>query len=494
MFKFIRNNIRRTISTRISLSVVSSVAILLLTALFLVLSYSYRVVKKEGELNAKETLDYTIQRIDNVLLSVEQSSGILYWKIVTDLDQPQKMHTYARKMVETNPYVIGCAIALKPYYYKDQGRLFMAYYYKKTNKDGGKDIVRSDTFADSDYDTQEWYLKPMQTGEPSWIDPIKTASKENEAITTYSLPIYDKDGNVVGVLGVDVSTLLLSEIIHNAKPTPNSYVVLTDEEGSFLIYPDSSWLFHQDRYAERFMSVDASVQETAMAMRAGKTGYRKIHTTKGECYVFFKPFNRSEATWRVRQKLNWSAAVVFPEYDVLGDINHQRNIVILIAICGLLLLYILCRIILYRLLMPLRLLTHSATSIARGNYNEIIPENVHSDEVALLQKHFRRMQLSLSEQISKLNNVTTALQEKGKGLEETYEKAKEAERMKTAVLHNMTNKMLEPANTISSDVEALRTRYQTMSDEEAAKYDKSIQKQSKVITKLLDELLKVSQE
>ena len=65
--------------------------------------------------------------------------------------------------------------------------------------------------------------------------------------------------------------------------------------------------------------------------------------------------------------------------------------------------------------------------------------------------------------------------------------------MKTAVLHNMTNKMLEPVNTISSDVEALRTRYQTMSDEEAAKYDKNIQKQSKVITKLLDELLKASQ-
>lgn len=493
MSGFAKNIINRTLSFRISLLVVSSVAILLLTALFLVLGYSYKVVKKEAELNANETLDYTIQRIDNVLLSVEQSSGNLYWEIVLDLDQPQKMHTYARKLVETNPYVIGCAIAMKPYYYKDNARLFMAYYYKKTNKDGGKDIVRSATFSDSDYDTQEWYLKPMQTGTPCWIDPIKTASKENEAITTFSLPLYDKDGKVVGVLGVDVSTVLLSDIIHDAKPTPNSYAVLTDKDGLFLIYPDSSWLFHQDRYEERFMNADATVKETAMDMRAGKTGYRLIHTSKGDYYVFYKPFTRSEATWRVRQDLNWSAAVVFPEDDIVGDINHLRNVVILIAIIGLLLLFILCRIILHHLLSPLRILTRSATRIARGQYNETIPDNAHSDEVGTLQKNFRRMQLSLSEQISKLNNVTATLQEKGKGLEETYEKAKEAENMKTAVLHNMTNKMLEPVNTISSDVEALRTRYQTMSDEEAAKYDKNIQKQSKVITKLLDELLKASQ-
>ena len=86
MYNLIRNSIHRPLSFRISLLVVSSVAILLLTTLFLVLGYSYKVVKKEAELNANETLDYTIQRIDNVLLSVEQSSGNLYWDIVVDLD------------------------------------------------------------------------------------------------------------------------------------------------------------------------------------------------------------------------------------------------------------------------------------------------------------------------------------------------------------------------------------------------------------------------
>ena len=75
--------------------------------------------------NAEETLDATVQDIDKILLSVEQSAGNIYWEVIAHLDKPDRMLNFSRRLVECNPYVVGCAIVFKPNYYPGH-ELFMA--------------------------------------------------------------------------------------------------------------------------------------------------------------------------------------------------------------------------------------------------------------------------------------------------------------------------------------------------------------------------------
>ena len=77
--------VTRTLSTRLSLIVVGAIAFLLLASLIVMLFFSRKALKQEALQNAEQTLEATVQHIDNILLSVEQSTGNIYWKLQGNL-------------------------------------------------------------------------------------------------------------------------------------------------------------------------------------------------------------------------------------------------------------------------------------------------------------------------------------------------------------------------------------------------------------------------
>jgi nitrogen fixation/metabolism regulation signal transduction histidine kinase len=141
------------------------------------------------------------------------------------------------------------------------------------------------------------------------------------------------------------------------------------------------------------------------------------------------------------------------------------------------------------MLRPLNLLSNSAKRIAEGEYNENIPETHRRDELGRLQGNFRQMQQKLATHVNELEQVKATLNERGERLHETYRMAKEADRMKTAVLNNMTNRMIAPTNAIENDVYHLHHSFKKISQEEADDMTDSIQMHGEDITKLLNQLI-----
>ena len=177
--------IRTTLSVRISLMVVLAMAILLMISMIVMLYYSRKAVKEEATQKALVTLDCAMHSIDNILLSVEQTTGNIYFNMLPHLDNPDMMFTYARKLVETNPYVAGCAIAFKENYYKGR-KQFMTYMHH-----AGKDIVSDNKFAGTPYTEQSWFKQPMETGKIGWMNPLKGMQTKEAPIITFCLPIYE---------------------------------------------------------------------------------------------------------------------------------------------------------------------------------------------------------------------------------------------------------------------------------------------------------------
>ena len=158
---------------------------------------------------------------------------------------------------------------------------------------------------------------------------------------------------------------------------------------------------------------------------------------------------------------------------------------------GLLLLFLLCVSIVHRQLKPLLLLAESAQRIAKGHYEEPIPDSRQKDEIGRLQHNFQQMQQSLATHIGELEQLTTTLQERGEGLRVAYHQAQKAERMKTTFLHNMTNQMTTPAIAIDKDVQAL------CSDDvpqDMSQLTGDIQRNGTTITNLLNNLITMSEE
>lgn len=508
--------IHKTLSVRLSLMVVSSMAILLLASLVVMMIYARKALREEALQKAALTLEYTSQHIDNIMLSVEQSAGNFYFHLLPEINNKEKILTYSRQLVESNPFVVGCAIAYTPGYFKD-GECFMAYYHRNDKSE----IVRSETFANESYTEQIWFAGPMKSGQAGWTKPLSEDSStaallsgqrqdasladkgSGQALTviTFCLPVYSMEGKPVAIMGIDVSLSLLSNIILNSKPSEHSYCTLLDRDGSYIVHPDSNKLFHQSIYSLAEQGADPSLVEAGMAMVSGETGYRPFRMDGKDYFVFFKPFTRTYMPARTEGELGWSAGIVYPEEDIFGDYNNLRYYVLGISVVGLLLLLLLCRNIIHHQLLPLRTLTKSAQRIAEGEYDEVIPDSRQKDEIGRLQSIFRRMQLSLAAHVGELEQLTKTLQERGKGLNAAYERAQKADRMKTAFLHNMTNQMIVPADIVVKDVESLLLLSPAdvtpspdgkMADRAALAED--IREKGETIAKLLDDLIKISDE
>ena len=478
------------LSVRLSLMVVVAIALLLIASMAVMLHYARKAVKEEAVQNASQTLEETVQHIDNILLSVEQTTDNFYINMKPLLRDSDMLLTCCRELVKSNPYVVGCAIAFKQNYFEGRER-YMAYVHRAAPSGPEADsLVRSYIFGQRLYTEQPWFTLPMASAKPMWMNPALIAEQGTDPITTFSLPIPGPDGQPQGIIGVDVSLSLFSQIILSAKPSANSYATLLASDGTYIVHPDSSKLFHQTVFmqAEK-QGADPSVREAAEAMTSGQTGYRPFRMDGTDYYVFYKPYECTAMAGWTLEKLKWSAGIIYPEDDIFGDYNRLLYYVIAIAVVGLLLLFLLCRTIIHWQLKPLQMLTEKAQHIAKGNFDESVPPSGQKDEIGRLQDNFRQMQQSLSAYIDELHQLTDTLQQRSEELRVAFDDARKADRMKMSFLRNMTNQMVAPADAIEKDVEALCTSKQ---GSDISLIADDIQQKGNAIAELLNNLISTS--
>ena len=462
-------------------------ALLLLSVMLGILAYfSHRVLRQEAMLDAEQTLEGTVQSIDNILLGVEQATGNVYYDLLQHLDDPDRMYTYSRNLVESNPNIVGCVICFKPGYYPGKD-LFMAYVHRKSSAPEDRStLVTSETFIDRPYTEQVWYAEPMRTGNIGWIDPLKGSETENEPLVTFCLPFSDKNGERVGVIAVDMSLYQLSQIIISTKPSENGYCVLLAHNGAYIVHPDEKKLADPTLFSQKEENVDPTEIEAAKVMLAGESGMKKFHRKDGDWYVFYKPFKRVGWVGRSSGSVDWSVGVVSPKKDVFGRHNILLWQVLLIAVVGMVVFFMLCSWIIRRQLKPIRQLARSAQYIADGNYNEILPYADRHDEIGLLQDRFKKMQHSLQKQVDDLKEETLRLSQHGNMLRAAYDKTIETDEIKTSFLHYITGQMTMHTENVDKSATRLCNGYQNLSRTEADQEVDNIQRRSHAIVELLD--------
>ena len=106
----------------------------------------------------------------------------------------------------------------------------MAYVHRKTSggtAEESTELVRQETFTDRPYTEQKWYTEPMKLGKECWVDLMQQGEYEGEALTTFCLPIYDKNNQCVGVIGIDLSIEHKKEIAYTDAEVFHSFRYLT---------------------------------------------------------------------------------------------------------------------------------------------------------------------------------------------------------------------------------------------------------------------------
>lgn len=471
-------------SVRLSLWVVTFVAILLVAALTVTYHFSHQAVKEEAVAKAMLTLDRTVLAIDNVLVKVEVAGRMMRWNMERHLDDPKALSNDCRKMVEDNPMLIGCAIAMDTAFFH---REFIIYTYREdtSNENAARRsrVLESDHYDDNSYLEQTWYTHPMEYREDSWVRPYEQG-EYNVKPTTFSLLVRNAERNTVGVLGLDVSLNWFSGIIKDTKPFPNSYCAIIGRKGRYIIHPDTTKV---DNHSV-FELINGAKRDTKMellveSMIAGESGYKEVDVDGQSCYVFYKPF---------RQR-GWIATIVCPESEIMGGTTRLLWTVLVIAIVGLILLLLFCLFYISRNVHPLDLLARTARRLSEGHYDDYVPDTRRVDEIGSLQNSFKAMQLSIANRIDEIRQVNARLEDSNAELQEASNRAQAAERAMNEFLVNLSDQMLQPVVNIEKVVGDVRKNFRQMTQEEAEDIVNKIHTETGIVTELLYQLLEVSQ-
>ena len=387
---------KNSLSTKLSLWIVLFTAVVLVSALGYMFSVSRQAIRQEAVNHATEILENTTLRVNSILERVEVATNNTDWLINRHLDGPDSMFVYSRRLLENNPDLNGCSIAFEPDFFKQKGRYFSAF----SLRNDGEILTTQEGNEHYEYFYMDWYQLCKLLDRPVWTEPFIDYNPEDiyskDMIASYCKPIKDKSGKYVGTISVDLSLTWLSNTISAVKPYPHSYSIMIGQGGTFFVHPDSTKLFFHTIFTETLEHEDTALTALGHAMQRGEEGMRQLVIDGQESYVFYKPLGNT----------GWSVAIVCPESDIFGAFNRLRRAVTIAVLAGLLLLLLVSIQIITRELKPLRRLADQAGVIAKGNFDEALPESGRVDEIGQLSQSFSDMQRSLAGYIEELKQTT----------------------------------------------------------------------------------------
>ena len=297
--EFVTRFINKTLSVRISLTVVLAIATLLTVTLFIMFRSSRKALKEEALQKAGQTLEATVQRIDSYMSTVETATEANTWLVKQHL-QPDSLLEYSRRIVMLNANVSGCSITPEPYTFPQYGKYFSAYTVRQ-----GDSIV---TVREGEYEYYDkiWYKKPKQLGKPCWVDPFDDFNEgtlsASEIIASYCKPLYADSGEFLGVITSDLSLQRLSEIVNAEKPYPNAYFAMLGEDGHYFIHPDTTKLIKQTIFSEADARLHPEIIALGHEMTTGRQGTLRVFINDAPCLVCYQPVPNTQ----------WSLALVCP--------------------------------------------------------------------------------------------------------------------------------------------------------------------------------------
>ena len=325
-------------SARAGLLLVLAAAITLEATGIVQYLFSRKGIREEATQRAESQLEATKLKIINIIDQAEAAVRNSMWLAQWALAVPDSLYAVSRRIVENNPAIVGSTIALVPGY-DSRHPLFSPYCFQAP----GEKAIKVSSLATEGYNypEQEWFTKPLELKAGYWSEPYIDVGGGDILMTTYSVPLYDSNGRIAGVLTADISLDWLTDLVGNVQVYPNAYSMMISRSGQIMVCPAESLVMR--RTAQQ---VIADMDDTSAfagvnrSMLAGESGKAVVRYNKSTTHVFYAPV----------EKTGWSMSIMVPDSEIYGNIRKMGLVVKLLQLLGLLMLILILRSVIKNLL------------------------------------------------------------------------------------------------------------------------------------------------
>jgi len=379
----------------------------------------------------EDMLEISAEQVSRMASDVSAGALNLIPQVEESLDNPARLEMLLERILKQNPGMRSCGISFVENYYPQKGRSYVPYVYRR---DSTHIEVINHAMQKQNYQKDEWFVQGLQAEEGFWSEPFFEANDTTKApLVAYLHPIRNKQGRAVAVLGADLSIDSLymkmdamdEEVFlsgwsgdgdkdrrkerktRKARWVPYSFLI--SQNGTFIVHPKKHRIvldsIENMAKASKDTAAIASVGRRMMAGEKGSYGKEidmdmaaEVDVEGLNSYVFFTPVKGT----------GWSMGLVVP-YLVID--------IMAFIVAGLLVFFILLAVLIVwlvswygirRATKPLKQLTTSANEVAKGNFDTVLPEVKHNDEIRLLRDSFEDMQHSLTKYMEDLKATTAS--------------------------------------------------------------------------------------
>ena len=245
-----------------------------------------------------------------------------------------------------------------------------------TDKDGTLYNMDGSEIA---FDDTQWFQAGMN-GEKNTEEPY--SDTENNLFITFSLPVYDDNRNIIGVLGADVDGLWLSDQIDDIVIGKTGECYILDKSGTTVADKDFSLVEkHSNAYEES--KTDLSFES------AGTFEKMAVQEEKSSVGYFEYKGVKRIASYARMKTTGWTVIINAPVNEFMGTVNALRvsmfGIGAVILLIALIIIYFVAR----AMVRPVKTAVDALKDIARGEGDLTVRLPVHgNDEITDLSEYF----------------------------------------------------------------------------------------------------------
>ena len=428
-------SISQSYSRKLTLGILVLAVIIFTASLGILFTQSRHMIRVEALARASSVLNTTLQRVSRNLMTIETATNANSW-IIERSFVPDSILELTYRIVRLNPHIDGCSISAEPDMFPKYGRYFSAY----TIREG--DSIVSVVEEPYEYFNKTWYRVPREMEDACWVvyfDEVDSLEVVLDGmLASYGKPLRRPDGSILGIISTDLSLLRLSKIISEVRPYPNSYFMMLDNEGRYMIHPDESRLFYKTIFSDIDPRKHTDLIALGHEMTAGNHGRMAVKIDGEDCLVSYQPVPGTE----------WSLAIVCPDSDVLAGYHQLTYIVVPLLIFGLLIILVLCNRAVSHTIRPINELLDKTQIIASGNMEVHIPDTKREDVIGRLQRSFASMLQSLNFHMGSVRYISEQTKERNEELAKATRMVEEADKQKTAFIQNVSHQIRTPLNII----------------------------------------------
>lgn len=310
------------------------VAVFTLEATFIIqYHYSQREIKKEASLRAASELKSAENKIMDMVNQAEAAVRNSIWVAEWCLETPDSLKRIPQRIVSENPVVVGSTMALVPGY-SEKYPLYAPYAMR--DDETGKIKMLSLATEEYDYPSSEWFTKPIELDDSYWSEPYFDENGGDILMTTFSMPVKDKNGKIAAVVTADISLEWLAELIERMKVYPNAFNMVVSRNGNIMVCTVENLTMKAtiDQIALESDDYEA-LDRVNKAMLAGQYGEMPVKYQGEINHVYFAPVERT----------GWSLSIVLPEKDLYSGVRRMAMNVQLLQLLGLVMIIIILRVV-----------------------------------------------------------------------------------------------------------------------------------------------------